>query len=252
MAAASPADAASGGRTIEIGRSREGRAIVAHEFGSGPIWLALIGGLHQGAESNTTELTGRLRAWLAANPTELPPDVGLALIPLANPDGAVAGDRHNAAGVDLNRNWDDGWQPHTFGPTGPVRQGGGAYPFSEPETRALRDYALDRGVTAAMFFHSQGGVVVSPRSDGPAAELAQRVAQASSYLYLAKWTAYPVSGEAAGYLARLGVFALDVELSTHDSPEFDRNLRGVRAALDWLQRNVSRRLFGPGSYEPVN
>jgi hypothetical protein len=43
-----------------------------------------------------------------------------------------------------------------------------------------------------------------------------------------------------------------VELSTHDGPEFDRNLWGVRAALDWLQQHVDRRLFGPGFDETVN
>ena len=49
-------------------------------------------------------------------------------------------------------------------------------------------------------------------------KLAQTLAQAAGYIYLAEWTAYPVSGQAADYLAGLGIHAVDVELSTHNRP----------------------------------
>ncbi len=54
------------------------------------------------------------------------------LMPIMNPDGYVAHDRWNANGVDLNRNWD--------GPGSGDDWWGGPYPFSEPETIAMRDF----------------------------------------------------------------------------------------------------------------
>jgi hypothetical protein len=52
------------------------------------------------------------------------------IIPVVNPDGYHATQRYNANGVDLNRNLSYMWS------------GGGPYPFSEPETQALRDITM--------------------------------------------------------------------------------------------------------------
>ena len=83
----------------------------------------------------------------------------------------MAGTRENANGVDLNRNWDVGWRPDSYGPSGLVPGGGGTRPFSEPETRALARYLVDRPFVAAIFLHSKGGLVV-PGSGSGSAELA--------------------------------------------------------------------------------
>ena len=115
----------------------EGRAIRVVELGRGPRWVAVIGGIHQGNEANTSVLANLLLDHFQANPDLIPDGVGVAFIPDLNPDGAVAGTRENANGVDLNRNWDADWQPDSYGPSGLVVGGGGTKPFSEPETRAL-------------------------------------------------------------------------------------------------------------------
>lgn len=57
----------------------------------------------------------------------------LWVIPVVNPDGYAANQRYNASGVDLNRNLSYMWSSGG---------GGGSYPFSEPETRALRDMTM--------------------------------------------------------------------------------------------------------------
>ena len=225
------------GTTVVLTHSVEGRAIRGVELGDGPRWIAVIGGIHQGNEANTTDLVNLLLDHFRDNPDEIPDGVGLAFIPDINPDGAAAGTRENANGVDLNRNWDANWQPDSYGPSGLVVGGGGTEPFSEPEARVLARYLVARPFLAAIFYHSQGGVVVPGYGDdgGGSVELARVMAGAARYLYLTEWTAYPLSGQATDYLADEGIHAVDVELSNYTDPDFTRNLRGLRAALAWVQ-----------------
>ena len=224
------------GNSRVLTRSVEGRAIRVVELGRGPRWIAVIGGIHQGNEANTTDLVYLLLDHFRANLDLIPAGVGLALIPDLNPDGAVAGTRENANGVDLNRNWDADWQPDSYGPSGLVVGGGGTEPFSEPETRALARYLVDRPFVAAIFYHSRGALVVAGHGDdGGSAELARVIAIAAQYLYLTEWTAYPLSGQATDYLANRGIHAVDIELTNYTDPDFARNLAGLRAALAWAR-----------------
>ena len=222
------------GTPVLLGHSVQGRPIRGLELGAGPRWVAVIGGIHQGREANSTVLANLLLNHFRDNLAEIPDGVGLAFIPDLNPDGAVAGTRENANGVDLNRNWDAGWQPDAYGPSGLVPGAGGTRPFSEPETRALARYLVDRPFVAAIFIHSRGGVVVPGPGDG-SMELANTIARAARYGYLTGWTAYPLTGQAAVYLAGKGVYVADVELTTHTDPDYARNLQGLRAALAWAQ-----------------
>ena len=224
------------GNALELTRSVEGRPINLVELGDGPRWVAVIGGIHQGNEANTTDLVNLLLDHFQANLDLIPDGVGVAFIPDLNPDGAVAGTRENANGVDLNRNWDADWKPDSYGPSGLVVGGGGTEPFSEPETRRLARYLIDRPFLAAIFYHSRGGLVVAGHGDdGGSAELARVIALAAQYLYLTEWTAYPLSGQAADYLANQGIYAVDVELTNYTDPDFTQNLRGLNAALAWAR-----------------
>ena len=225
------------GASVTLGRSVEDRPINLVELGDGPRWVAVIGGIHQGNEANTTDLVNLLLDYFRDNPDQIPDGVGLAFIPDINPDGAAAGTRENANGVDLNRNWDANWQPDSYGPSGLVVGGGGTEPFSEPEARVLARYLVARSFLAAIFYHSQGGVVVPGYGDdgGGSVELARVIAGAAQYLYLTEWTAYPLSGQATDYLADEGIHAVDVELSNYTDPDFTQNLRGLSEALAWVQ-----------------
>jgi len=233
------------GVPVLLGHSVRGRAIRGVEVGDGPRWVAVIGGIHQGNEANSTVLAHLLLDHFRDNPAEIPDGVGVAFIPDVNPDGAAAGTRENANGVDLNRNWDAGWRRDSYGPSGLVPGGGGTRPFSEPETRALAGYLVGRPFVAAIFLHSKGGVVV-PGPGGGSVELASAITGAAQYAYLRGWTAYPLSGQASKYLVKRGIHVAIVELSTHTDPDFARNLRGLRAALAWAQE-----LPVPSGFQPV-
>ncbi len=222
------------GAPVLLGHSVQERAIRGVELGHGPRWLAVIGGIHQGREANSTVLANLLLDYYRQNPAEIPEGVGLAIIPDLNPDGAVAGTRANANGVDLNRNWDAGWQPDAYGPSGYVPGAGGTRPFSEPETRALARYLLERPFVAAIFLHSRGAFVV-PGPGAGSVQLANTIASAAQYTYLRGWTAYPLSGQSSKYLVQRAIHVAIVELTTHTHPDFPQNLQGLRAALAWTQ-----------------
>lgn len=123
-----------------VGASIEGRELIlcanfpaqdidalAHPNGT-----LLIGGTH-GDERATVDL---LESFIAARLSAgLPAPV--AILSLHNPDGHAVGSRYNARGVDLNRNFPHRWSPAAEEPAG-------VSPLSEPESRALHDFILER------------------------------------------------------------------------------------------------------------
>jgi protein MpaA len=112
----------------EIGRSVEGRPIVALERGRpGGIVVLVIGVIH-GDEAAGAAVVDQLETM------PLPDGVDLWLVPSANPDGQAAGTRTNAHQVDLNRNFPARWAP--LGQPGDEEYAGTG-PASEPETQAL-------------------------------------------------------------------------------------------------------------------
>ncbi|MBM4463969.1 MAG: hypothetical protein FJ014_00110 [Chloroflexi bacterium] len=239
-----------GGERGSIGQSVEGRPIEAQRFGEGRYKVVLVGDIHGGWEANTYELAQKLLAHFRANPDDVPSNVSLWIIPTLNPDGLAAGTRFNAQGVDLNRNCDtdlDGcagndWSPTTYTSDGPQPGAGGAYPFSEPEARAARDFLADAHV--AVFYHSFASAVFAGgcRDNAPSLRLAAMLAVGTGYdLPEEGWTGYPVSGSFTDYLTDLGIAAAIVELTDFEDTEFDRNLEGVRAVLAAVEDIVTAR-----------
>jgi protein MpaA len=137
-----------GSRSILLGRSVDGRAITAVETGDfdSPNKALIVGCIH-GNECAGIAVVARLAH--TAPPSEA--DVWIVLD--LNPDGASAGTRGNAHGVDLNRNFPRGW----------TRLSGvyysGPAPLSEPETRIA--YRLIERVrpSVSIWFHQPLDVV---------------------------------------------------------------------------------------------
>lgn len=229
---------------FSLGQSVQGHPIWAWRFGDGPHRIVLVGGIHGGYEANSTLLAKQLIGHLLANPADALPGIQLVIIPAANPDGLAQGDdlegRFNANGVDLNRNWGCGWSKEAYLRNTPVDPG--PYPFSEPETRALRAYFIAEPPDAVIFYHSALGAVFTGEcgSEHPAARwLGELMAEATGYPY-EHFTYYDVTGDAANWLAERGIPALVIELSTRTDTEFQRNWKGIMALQCHFALSASR------------
>ncbi|MFW6089876.1 MAG: M14 family zinc carboxypeptidase [Gemmatimonadota bacterium] len=94
--------------SAEVGRSIEGRAIRALTFGDGPTTVLLWSQMH-GDESAASMSLADILHWVAASPPGDPlrrlleDRLTVTMIPMLNPDGAERFIRHNAIGVDVNR-----------------------------------------------------------------------------------------------------------------------------------------------------
>jgi N-acetylmuramoyl-L-alanine amidase len=144
---------ASRGAALEVplGRSAQGRPIVAVERGdpAAARSVLVVGAIH-GDETAGIAVTRRLRRGPA------PAHAALWLVDSINPDGVAAHTRQNSRGVDLNRNFPQGWRRR--GHRGDLTWSG-PRALSEPETRIAR--ALIRRVRPAVtiWFHQPLGLV---------------------------------------------------------------------------------------------
>jgi hypothetical protein len=239
----------------EIGRSVEGRPILVETFGSGPVDLIIVGGIHGGYEANSILLARRFAAHFRQEPQDLAARFTLHIIDNMNPDGlfrVTAGipaeefdfesantppGRFNANGVDLNRNWDATWRPVSTWRNQDVDAGDA--PFSEPETVAVRDYFLEVEPVASVFYQSAGAFLwYSGAEEGwtPSLSLAEVYGSASGYRVVRPPRRDPeeeddITGSADDWFYKIGHRNITVELTTHYVLEWERNLAGLRALL---------------------
>jgi hypothetical protein len=131
-------------------------------------------------------------------------DRAVIAVPLVNPDGLLRVERdlragrrrfvrHNARGVDLNRNFDASWDRRglaqrllsfLYAP--------GAHAGSEPEVAALAHHLASRRVDRAVSLHSFGGAVLYPpaASRRPVLDAAEHRAWARRIAAGAAWRPY--------------------------------------------------------------
>lgn len=225
---------------VVIGRSVQGREIIAHHFGEGAKKLLFVGGIHGGYEGNSVMLAYQFIDYLKANPSAIPSGMSVAVIPNANPDGYALGPgaeaRFNARGVDLNRNFDCKWQAESNWRQ--TKVSGGTSAFSEPETRAIRDFVLANKPAAAIFWHSQASAVYASECEAgiipETRAIMNAYATASGYQPVDSFDAYAVTGDAEGWLASIGIPAITVELKTHETIEWSENLAGIQALFEYF------------------
>jgi N-acetylmuramoyl-L-alanine amidase len=153
-AAALHAASRSNATRVVIGRSVQGRAIVAVRVGDpdSPRNALVVGSIH-GDEPAGTAVTRRILRRFR--------DIGgvdLWVVKTVNPDGIAAHTRRNAHGVDLNRNFSYRWRPGS--PASDYYPG--PRPFSEPESRAVRRLVREIQPRVSIWFHQPWNQVLAP------------------------------------------------------------------------------------------
>lgn len=237
-----------------IGKSVSGTEIKAYHFGSGSRELILITGIHGGYSWNTALLGYELIDWLTNSPQVIPADVKVTVIPVVNPDGlkeivgtsekftvaTVKGTasekeeaRFNANNVDLNRNFDCEWKASGTWQNRTVS--GGASPFSEPESIAIRDYVTAHDPSAIItWYSSAGGVYASQcgKTTLPATlSLTDTFATASKYTPHREFNYYEITGDMVNWFAKENIPAISVLLTSPDTTELSKNQAGIEAVL---------------------
>ncbi|MFP4643651.1 MAG: M14 family metallopeptidase [Spirochaetales bacterium] len=238
---------------IKIGESVEGRPLHAYRFGEGERHIVIEAGIHGGYEWVTIVLAEKLLDHFREHESEIPSTVSIHILPTMNPDGlqrVTGGEplnevdmtkrntnrgRFNANNVDLNRNFDYAWKPTSR--WWDIEVDAGSEPLSEPETRALRDYVegLDPTPEVVVSLHSAaGGIYYGGREGYREASIyySEIYAEASGYPVPDQgFTQYEITGSSSDYFASQGIPAITVELTSHEDPEFERNLAGIEALI---------------------
>jgi hypothetical protein len=242
-----------------IGKSVEGRDIVAYHYGKGDTDLWFVGGLHGGYEWNTALVAYELMDYLQANPNVIPVNVRVTVIPVVNPDGlnkvvgttgrftkadvsttqsVVISGRFNAHNVDLNRNFDCDWQ--TSGKWQSRTVSGGTAAFSEPESKAIMTYVeAARPDAVVVWYSAAGGVYASSCHNGVLPEtltLTNTFAKASGYPAHQNFDFYEITGDMVNWLAKNNIPAISVLLTNHESTEWQKNQAGVQALFKYYTK----------------
>lgn len=173
---------ASAHRRIVLGRSVEGRPIVAYRVGNpSSTHRELVIGCVHGNESAGVAIARLLRDMSPTN-------VDLWVVPTLNPDGMTAGTRQNAHGVDLNRNFPYRWARSSRG-----LFYSGPRPLSEPESRI--GYRLIRKLRpqVSIWYHQHANLV---DESGGKVSIERRFARLVG-MRLERMTRYP--GSAVGW-----------------------------------------------------
>jgi hypothetical protein len=148
---------------VLVGRSVRGRKIWAVRQGN-PLAVTVllsIGQMH-GSEPAGLAITKRVRKKASAPDA----DYQLWTIRTLNPDGSRRGNRYNARGVDLNRNYPGTWSSGYRS---------GRRPASEPETRAMMRFVKRLQPNGVLSFHQPWNTTLSV-CDRRSAEWVRRVA----------------------------------------------------------------------------
>lgn len=237
-----------------IGTSAGGTDIVAYHYGEGDTDVLFVGGIHGGYSWNTALLAYELMDHIERNPNWIPEGVRVTVIPVLNPDGLkrvagtadrfergdvttnsetqVAG-RFNANNVDLNRNFDCDW--NSVGTWQNRTVSGGQSVFSEPESRAMRDYILaNKPDGVVVWYSAAGGVYSSSCHNGVlpgTTAMTDTYAKGSGYQGYREFDYYEITGDMVNWLAKEGVPAISVLLTNHIDTEWNKNRAGIEALL---------------------
>lgn len=242
-----------------IGKSVEGREIIAYHYGSGDNEIIFVGGIHGGYEWNAALIAFETADYLKANPDIIPKNLKVTVIPVLNPDGLfkVSGTegrftpadvstsqtvqtsgRYNGNTVDLNRNFDCDWQ--SSGKWQNTTVSGGSAAFSEPESLAIKNYIeKNKPIAVVAWFSAAGGVFASNCHNGVSTEtnaITKAYADASGYPAYQSFDFYAITGDMTNWLAKQAIPAISVLLTNHTDTEWTKNQAGIMALIKYYTK----------------
>jgi len=265
-------------RVSDAGFSVEGRALKTMTISDNPGQreaepaLTLVSTLHGNEPVGTVLLLELIRYLVERYDTDnrvkaLVDSHEIRLLPLANPDGYEAGDRYNAQGLDLNRNFPD--------PSASSQDVFDSRVGRAPETLAIMDWILERPAAVSLNLHTGFMVVNYPQdyTEDPSPDdalfqyLALAYAASSPDMTLSPYPGGMVRGAvwyiiAGGlqdwaYLAA-GELHVTVELSTEKYPPptdladlWNSNRESLLAYLETADTGIGGRVLDSDTGLPV-
>lgn len=242
------------GAEVVIGKSVNGADITAYNYGTGEKHVLFVGGIHGGYSWNTVSLAYQAMDYLKANPSVIPANVKVTVIPVLNPDGlnkavgttsrftkanvstsqtVLTASRFNANNVDLSRNFDCDWKTTGVWQTRSVS--GGSKVFSEPESLAIKNYIETHKLSAVVVWYSAAGGVYASSCTGTVSpetvSLTDAYAKASGYPAHQSFDFYATTGDMVNWLAKINIPAISVLLTTHTDSEWEKNKKGIEALI---------------------
>lgn len=268
-----------GAALFSIGESVMERKIYCIGYGDGKKKL-FVNGAHHGLEYITSAFIMRFMREYARHLEDGEPMLGydvqglfskvtIYAAPMINPDGVdiaqngldITNPYHrrlismvgihsfgkiwqaNANGVDINHNYDALWRQGAPSPC--ATKYGGAYPESEPETRAVTDFIRNSDFDMLLAFHSQGGEIYYD-FDGAAAlqsrRIAEKLALASGYSVCTPQGSAAYGGCKDWFVREYGRCGFTVEMGHGKNPlpveeldkYFDENAKILLCAMQEL------------------
>jgi murein peptide amidase A len=225
VALAGPAAVARGGVPVrlQLGRSEDGRPIVALRAGDPRGLRVLVVGCIHGTECAAIPVARALERVHAR--------VDLWIVPNLNPDGYARGTRQNGRGVDLNANWSSGW-----------RGGGrpwdvyypGPRPFSERETRIARNLILRIRPRVTIWFHQHLNLVWA---FGPSSSAGRVYARAAGMrFYHRPWLHGTATNWQNHHLPGSASLTVELPAGSLSANQVSRHVRAVLALAATLRR----------------
>ena len=213
-----------------LGTSRQNRPIVYSSFGSGPISVLLLGGVH-GDEVEGFTCVEKLEQQILQGDYTLPAQITLHICPRVNPDGCATLQRGNANSVDLNRNMPTAnWTAETTNP----RYFPGSAPGSEPETTVLVDRIEKLSPRLILTLHSYEKPMVN--YDGnQSAEVALRMSEKNG-LPAKSHIGYPTPGSLgtyAGIERKIPIITLEILKGQNLDLVWSLHRDALIAGIDW-------------------
>ena len=142
---------------IIFGYSVDKKPIEGYIFGDGEDCLFMFGSIH-GNEMGSGKLMNALVDEIKKDPNLVGDDMKVIILPISNPDGYYDRiDKANANNVNINLNFPTkGWSKYS---DSSVDNYAGEEPFSEPESRVIRDIVNKYKPRRMISFHAKGALV---------------------------------------------------------------------------------------------